>query len=70
MNGRSLSVELDESDVQGLENATNSQQMHQMMMVEADTMVVRYLLESEQISNEYAQTRLREIQSRASRVPV
>lgn len=69
-NGQTVSVDLEEADVPGAEHETNVQRRHQMMMVAADTMVVRYLLESEQITNEYASTRMKEINSRASRVPV
>ena len=72
LNGRTMTVELDEQDVDpsGQLSAQSAQIKHQQMMMAADTMVVRYLLESEQISDEYAQQRLREINSRPSRIPV
>lgn len=68
--GQSLSIELDEADVPGLTPQMSAHQKHQKMMIEADTMVVRYLLESEQVSREYADARLQEIGTRSSRVPL
>lgn len=65
-----MTVELDEADVPSLQPGMPPHAKHQTMMIEADSMVVRYLLESEQISNEYATARMAEINSRRTRVPV
>lgn len=69
IDGRNFAVELDESDLD--QQVTGSaQKVHQALMVVADSLIVRHLLEAELISSEHATSRLAEINSRAQRVPV
>ena len=73
--GRSVAVEVDQSDMTFPKNADgsiayNQNKCHQQMMMFADMLIVRYLIEAEIVSNEYGQARIREIQSRPTRCQV
>lgn len=61
--GRHISVELEESDIEG-DLPTNVAAKHKKMMQVADILVVKYFVDAEIFTADYGKQRMKEIQSR------